>query len=252
MGAGAGRWDGVGVAQIGQGDGVPVSGLARVAVRAVGRWRWCAVVCVLLVFLVWGAPRALAAPAFAPVAGSPFATGTTPVSVAFSPGGGLLATANLNASTVSVFAVGSGGALTPVAGSPFVTGNGPASVAFSPGGGLLATANAGRQHGVGVRGRGGRRVDPGRGLAVRDRQRPGVGCVQSGWRAARDRQRKRQHGVGVRGRVRRGVDPGRGLAVRGRGPPGARLRSVRVAGCSRPPTKPAARCRCSRSGPAAR
>jgi outer membrane protein OmpA-like peptidoglycan-associated protein len=138
---GAGRWDGGGVIQIGQGDGVPGSGLARVGVRAVGRWRWCAAVCVLLVFLVWGAPRALAAPVFAPIAGSPFATGTTPVSVAFSPGGGLLATANLNGSTVSGFAVGAGGALTAVAGSPFVTGNGPHSVAFSPGGGLLATAN---------------------------------------------------------------------------------------------------------------
>src|ERR1700722_13005656 len=138
---GAGRWDGGGVIQIGQGDGVPGSGLARVGVCAVGRWRWCAAVCVLLVFLVWGAPRALAAPVFAPIAGSPFATGTTPVSVAFSPGGGLLATANGGANTVSMFAVGAGGALTPVAGSPFVNGSGSVSVAFSPGGGLLATAN---------------------------------------------------------------------------------------------------------------
>ncbi len=63
--------------------------------------------------------------------------------MAFSPGGGLLATANAGASTVSVFAVGSGGALTPVTGSPFATGSDPVSVAFSPGGGLLATANAG-------------------------------------------------------------------------------------------------------------
>ncbi len=57
-------------------------------------------------FLLWGAPHALAAPVFAPVAGSPFGAGSGPVSVAFSPGGGLLATANLLASTVSVFAVG--------------------------------------------------------------------------------------------------------------------------------------------------
>ncbi len=63
------------------------------------------------------------------------------MSVAFSPGGGLLATANSVASTVSVFSVGSGGALTPVSGSPFGTGREPVSVAFSPGGGLLATAN---------------------------------------------------------------------------------------------------------------
>ena len=96
--------------------------------------------------LIWacllaGAAGALAQPAFTPVAGSPFATGSGPLSVAFSPGGGLLATANESDDTVSVFAVGSGGALTPVAGSPFATGDGPFSVAFSPGGGLLATAN---------------------------------------------------------------------------------------------------------------
>ena len=42
---------------------------------------------------------------------------------------------------MSVFSVGSGGALTPVAGSPFGTGSAPESVAFSPSGGLLATAN---------------------------------------------------------------------------------------------------------------
>jgi DNA-binding beta-propeller fold protein YncE len=99
------------------------------------------VVGVLLVFCVWGAPRALAAPAFGPVAGSPFGTGRGPESVAFSPNGDLLATANRRDDSVSVFAVGSGGALTPVAGSPFQTSIGPGSVAFSPGGGLLAPAN---------------------------------------------------------------------------------------------------------------
>jgi hypothetical protein len=40
------------------------------------------------------ASPALAAPAFASVVGSPFATGSAPFSVAFSPSGGLLATAN--------------------------------------------------------------------------------------------------------------------------------------------------------------
>ncbi len=63
--------------------------------------------------------------------------------MAFSPSGGLLATANVAARTVSVFSVGSGGALTPVAGSPFATGSFPVSVAFSATGGLLATANEG-------------------------------------------------------------------------------------------------------------
>lgn len=42
--------------------------------------------------------------ALTPVTGSPFATGSDPASVAFSPGGGLLATANFRSATVSVFA----------------------------------------------------------------------------------------------------------------------------------------------------
>ena len=79
--------------------------------------------------------------ALTPVTGSPFPNGGGVVSVAFSPDGSLLATANEADSTLSVFSVGVGGALTPVAGSPFTTGSFPESVAFSPGGGLLATAN---------------------------------------------------------------------------------------------------------------
>jgi len=71
---------------------------------------------------------------------SPFATGGIANSVAFSPDGGLLATADVFPGAVSVFSVDSGGALTPVPGSPFATGGGSDSVAFSPGGGLLATA----------------------------------------------------------------------------------------------------------------
>jgi 6-phosphogluconolactonase len=90
------------------------------------------------------AATAVAAPVFAPVSGSPFATGSTPEEAAFNPGGGLLATPNSGDNTVSVFSVNSStGALTPVTGSPFATGSGPAGVAFSPGGGLLATANNG-------------------------------------------------------------------------------------------------------------
>jgi DNA-binding beta-propeller fold protein YncE len=77
------------------------------------------------------------------VSGSPFATGTDPAELAFSPTGGLLADANRKSNTVSVFAVGSGGLLTPISGSPFATGDAPVGVAFSPGGGLLATANNG-------------------------------------------------------------------------------------------------------------
>ena len=84
------------------------------------------------------------------VLGSPFPTGGGPGSgnsVAFSPAGGLLATANFYSNNVSVFSVGAGGALSEVAGSPFATGQpcgggcGPISVAFSPDGKLLATAS---------------------------------------------------------------------------------------------------------------
>ena len=61
--------------------------------------------------------------------------------MAFSPSGGLLATANSGADTMAVFAVSAGGALTKVEGSPFATSSGPASVAFGPSGELLTTAN---------------------------------------------------------------------------------------------------------------
>jgi 6-phosphogluconolactonase (cycloisomerase 2 family) len=86
-----------------------------------------------------GASAALAAPAFTQV-GSAAATGNYPYSAAFSPGGGLLATANYFDSTVSVFSVSAGGVLIQV-GTGTPTGTGPASVAFSPGGGLLASAD---------------------------------------------------------------------------------------------------------------
>jgi 6-phosphogluconolactonase (cycloisomerase 2 family) len=72
-------------------------------------------------------------------------TGAGPASVAFSPSGGLLATANANANTVSVFTVDASGQLTPVTQTTAAnanTGSTPLSVAFSPSGGLLATANA--------------------------------------------------------------------------------------------------------------
>ena len=67
-----------------------------------------------------------------------------PGSVAFSPNGQLLASANEGggAGDLSVFAVNaSSGALNQVTGSPYTTGQAPESVAFGPGGGLLAVAN---------------------------------------------------------------------------------------------------------------
>ena len=73
-------------------------------------------------------------------------TGATPVAVAFSPSGGLLATSNVQADTISVFSVDDvTGALTPVTQNPASnadTGAFPYGIAFSPDGGLLATANS--------------------------------------------------------------------------------------------------------------
>jgi adhesin/invasin len=86
----------------------------------------------------------------APVVQSPASnadTGSGPFSLAFSPSGGLLASENYDAGTVSLFTVDqSTGQLTPVTESPASnedTGSLPVSVAFSPTGGLLATANLG-------------------------------------------------------------------------------------------------------------
>ena len=64
----------------------------------------------------------------------------TPRSVAFSPNGALVATADYSAG-VSVFSVNSAGALTGVPGTPFGTAPGSQAVAFSPSGGFLATAD---------------------------------------------------------------------------------------------------------------
>ncbi len=63
--------------------------------------------------------------------------------MAFSASGNLFAFTNTGNSIVSVFSVGSDGALTAVPGSPFATGLYPSSVAFSASGNLLATANTG-------------------------------------------------------------------------------------------------------------
>jgi hypothetical protein len=71
-----------------------------------------------------------------PVSGSPFATGSGPFSVAFSPianGKVYLAVTNNTASTVSIFEINMvTGALTEVSGSPFAAGTSPYGIAFSP------------------------------------------------------------------------------------------------------------------------
>ena len=59
-------------------------------------------------------------------------------SVVFSPSGALLAAANTSSDSVSMFSVGSSGALTSVSGSPFTLAAEPTSVVFSPNGELLA------------------------------------------------------------------------------------------------------------------
>ena len=181
--------------------------------------------------------------ALTPVTGSPFPAGdpgaTCTDSVAFSPDGKLLATANFdygsdNAGSVSVFSVGADGALTPVTGSPFATGAVTVSVAFSPDGSLLATANE-AEHGVGVLGRRGRRAHPGRRFAVLDaRSAAVVGGVQSGRGAARDRGHRQQR-VGVLGRCGRRAHPGRRLAV----PGGRRGVGLAALGCVQSGREPA-------------
>ena len=68
--------------------------------------------------------------------GAPFVTGTTPVSVAYSPvinGRLFAAVANFNTDNVSVYSVDtSSGIFSPVTGSPFTAGTNPRSVAYSP------------------------------------------------------------------------------------------------------------------------
>lgn len=74
--------------------------------------------------------------AFTPVAGSPFATGSNPAWLAFSPlvsGNLFAAIVNQNDNTVSVYEVNqTTGAFSPVAGSPFATGLSPFTVGYSP------------------------------------------------------------------------------------------------------------------------
>jgi uncharacterized repeat protein (TIGR01451 family) len=101
----------------------------------------------VIVGLLWlgvlggGAARAqVQVPAFVEVPGSPFLAAAGPHDVRFSPDGSLLASANSNDRSVSVFRVGAGGQLTPVQTIP-TGGIEPSSLSFSPGGGLVAVVN---------------------------------------------------------------------------------------------------------------
>jgi 6-phosphogluconolactonase (cycloisomerase 2 family) len=73
-------------------------------------------------------------------AGAPVATGARPGSVAFSPDGRLLAVANVQGDSVSMFSTGDGG-VTPI-GDPEPTGDAPTSLAFSPDGRMLVLVNS--------------------------------------------------------------------------------------------------------------
>lgn len=97
-----------------------------------------------LLFGVAGALLMLAPSAsagtFVGVPGSPFAAGKSPHQVAFSPSGGLLATAGSgDGGTISMFSVDAAtGKLTQVPGSPFPVSGGGYTLSFSPSGSLIA------------------------------------------------------------------------------------------------------------------
>ncbi len=81
--------------------------------------------------------------ALSPVAGSPFAAGTGPVSVAVDPSGKFAYVANESSANVSAYTINSTtGALSPVTGSPFAAGSFPFSVAVDPTGKFAYVANA--------------------------------------------------------------------------------------------------------------
>src|SRR4029077_19951728 len=83
--------------------------------------------------------------ALTPVAGSPFATGMTPFSVAVSPTAKFAYVANDTSNNVSAYNIGADGALTQLTslGSPFAAGTNPISVAVDPTGKFAYVANNG-------------------------------------------------------------------------------------------------------------
>jgi 6-phosphogluconolactonase len=79
--------------------------------------------------------------------GNPFATGTTPVSLAITPNGQFLYVANSASNTVLAYSInGTTGVLTPLAGAtgnPFPSGAGPSDVSVSPNGQFAYVVNSG-------------------------------------------------------------------------------------------------------------
>jgi 6-phosphogluconolactonase len=76
-----------------------------------------------------------------PVPGSPFATGSQPISVAVDPTGKFAYVVNNFGNNVSAYSIAAGGFLTPLPGSPFQAGNNPDSVAVDPTGKFAYVAN---------------------------------------------------------------------------------------------------------------
>ena len=82
--------------------------------------------------------------ALAPIADSPFASGTSPSAAVADPFGRFLFVANAGSNDVSVYSVDPGtGVLTPVAGSPSSAGTSPAGLATDPTGQFLFVTNRG-------------------------------------------------------------------------------------------------------------
>jgi len=77
-----------------------------------------------------------------PVAGSPFAAGTDPISIAVDAEGKFAFVANEGSGNVSAYTLNAAtGALTAVSGSPYAVKTGPSSVAVDPSGKYVYVAN---------------------------------------------------------------------------------------------------------------
>ncbi len=79
-----------------------------------------------------------------PLAGSPFATGTSPQGMMVDPNKRYLYVTNVNSNNISVFSINpTSGALSPIVGSPFATGTNPYSFTRDSSGKFLLVTNAG-------------------------------------------------------------------------------------------------------------